>query len=773
MYHRRLLLLFALMFIGVIILTIQLYRLTIVHGQENRRLAELVLSSKQLIDTTRGSIYDRKGRKLTTDIPSCDIRVHYDVITGQWAYFHARRAAARDDPAAWRKMSFDQREARIARYRTEFDNELEKFWNRLATVSGTARDEIERRKSAIIRRVRAIRTDVWIRQDQRARQEQDNNNNTQSPAKRKQTAPRVAEEDNTHVVLSQISDNAKFAFKNILNKRSKDDLSPTFIVDESTRARIYPLLKQTIELDLSTFTSPLRQNKTVKVTIDNVGSQVLGSMREVWAEDVAKLPFRKKDGQTNLQGYLDGDYHGVGGIEQSQEARLRGTRGRRVISRRTKKQIRFIPPTPGNDVHLTLDIQLQARIRAILDPQFGLTRVQTYHQNKEMKPGTSLNAAAVVLDVDTGDVLAMVSTPVAPQPIPGQKVPKHRYHSDRPDINRVVSAVYHPGSTLKPIVYCIAARQFNVAFDQKIECKGHLIPNNTKQLRCWGYRPKEGKFLAHGPLHAIDAIARSCNIFFYQCGRNLGAEPLIADLRMWGFGPRPNRPGDDPPPRLGLPNETDGLMPRIGTENPTQKDLTLLNATLMGIGQGPISVPPIQVATAHATLARGGYYLSPILIKNRKHLQHARDLQLPPPAVERALKGMHDSTYKVYGSANRIPNLPPTPTSPRGEPIITHPNLIVRSKTGTAQTSPQRALIQDKKGRIVPKGRTLRKGPHSWFVSHVQLKGENRARYIIAVIVEHGGSGGRVAGPIVNQIIYALQKENYLHPNPYPKLATR
>src|SRR5690606_6149253 len=142
-----------------------------------------------------------------------------------------------------------------------------------------------------------------------------------------------------------------------------------------------------------------------------------------------------------------------GGVEQGEEDRLRGLRGQLVARRDTGELTRHLP-TPGQDVELTIDFALQARVRAIMDPAVGLMSVQAWHDNKHTPIGTPLYGAAVVMEVDSGEVLALVSTPAPPPVVAGEPYPDLSGNTDGILMNKPIGAVYPPGSTLKPLVYC-------------------------------------------------------------------------------------------------------------------------------------------------------------------------------------------------------------------------------------------------------------------------------------------------------------------------------
>jgi len=557
--------------------------------------------------------------------------------------------------------------------------------------------------------------------------------------------------------------------------------------------REYLLNEKVVGVDLSTFPPPLRKAEVARVVVGKLGRSIVGRIRPVYAEDLDEAdggePYRRSDGTRNLRGYLIQDRRGGSGVESAMENVLRGTRGQEVRHRDTGER-EVISPERGNDVCLTIDMRLQAYIRAIRDPSVGLMRVQGWHKNEKMKLGRELNGAAVVLEVESGNVLAMVSIPSVGLHqgmdvkgiIEDEVWPTERDHAG---LNRITSSLYPPGSTLKPLVYCLAAREGVIEVNQKFTCEGYLDKNNPNILRCWGWRPDEGKWLKHGEIGPVKAVAESCNIYFYSCGRVLGAKRLVSGLMDFGFGRKPG---------LGLGGEVSGIMPRLDGDNRPGRGLTRSNATFMGIGQGPIAATPLQVANAHAALVRGGFFRKPtIFINSDEEEVNERDegsvnngenngvnndgnrgdnssesgdinndegdvdLGISQQIINNALKGMYESANNIeYGTAQRI-----TYDNGERERILTLEGLTYRCKTGTAQANTDFDDINGN-GRIDVGEKVYREGEHGWYVCHVQKPGESRACYVIVVVVEYGGSGSRVAGPIVNQLIYAMRGEEYL-----------
>lgn len=734
MFHRRLLLLMVLVLLLVSGVMAQLIRLAVFEGEKHLTEAESVLSTRKLLPTVRGRIYDIKGRVIAEDAPSEDIEVDYDVVTGEWAYRQARRDAYREHRDDWGRLSFENREQLIAKAQTPYNQKIEQLWTMICDVGQISRDELEQRRAAIIRHIQAVRSEVWDRRSQRRAAEQGEG------VTLREAAIRIREENQSHPILKAVDANVALAF------RKREGELPGLTVVPSKR-REYPLGRAVVGVTFDTMVSPLRSNKRIEVDVEHLGDRIIGAMRNVWAEDVDEQqggrPYRRGDGTIDLAGYLPGDRIGLRGIEYSQERRLRGTRGVIIRNLETNETQRT-PPVPGDDVQLTLDMHLQARIQALLDPSVGLMRVQPWHRNDDLPIGTPLNGSVVVMSVETGHVLALVSSPAGPDEDLDDGHWPDEY--DQPMVNRAVSALYPPGSTLKPIVYAIAASKGAIQHDQHYACMGHLYPDKPNSFRCWGWRPAQGKFHTHGSIGPASAIAQSCNVYFYSCGRALGPRRLIEGLHEFGYGQDPD---------LGLPDELPGILPELEGPNVAGRGLNERNAILMGIGQGPIAATPVQVAAAHAALARGGVYLSPILLTHRQPAQRVVDLNIPRRVIENTLQGLYDSANASFGTGHHI-------TLQTGrEPLMPFDDLTIRSKTGTAQAP---TLFDDvnENGRYDEGDLMIRAGSHSWYVAHVQRKGESQAAYIVVVLVEYGGSGGKVAGPITSQVIRAIQAEGHL-----------
>ena len=791
MFHRRLLLLAVAGLLVLVAIIVQLTRLTIAQGDTWRQRAEQVLTSQRLIPTARGSIYDRANRLLAVDRPSYDVAVMYDLISGQWAYQQSRRDAWRANRLAWNELSSEERDRLAAAHQPKYDVMVESLWSTLCDAGNIDRAELEARKGQVIRRVEQIASDVWARQAARREQELEETGQSR-PAQRRP----ISEHRAAHALLTGVDEATLLRIRRLITDattqsalRKKTPAAVPMDQDlrvwesvsiEASRERVYPLESLTLEVDLSTFPGSLAKQEKIEVTMEGVAWTIIGDLRPIWQEDVQRRPYattlENGDKTTDLGGYLPGDRTGRWGIESAMEDVLRGERGRIVEFVDGSQQEQRTDPKAGGHVKLALDIRLQARVQALLDPRLGLTRVQQWHAKEysaqgdgaidgeeptldplRPKLGDSLNAAAVVIEVSSGDVLAAVSMPTV-----GMKQMRENPDSvwkdtiNRPFVNRALAQSYQPGSTIKPMVLMAGITDGHLAPNGVIACTGHLHADHPDRYRCWIYKHYNGLTHDHvigGSPDGAASIARSCNIFYYTLGQRMGSLKMVQWYERFGLG----RVTD-----CGLPEEVRGRLPDSSRANePGAPGFASADAIMMGIGQGRVEWTVLQAANAYATLARGGYLLDPTLIHEIEgqppRSRRSEDLRIHPEAIEVAMQGLYDAVNKKHGTAHHFSLIEGKPA------VFNFTGAKIYGKSGTATAPPLREPIDDDgDGKPDRYGPPLRGGDHAWFVGFVQKPGSSRPDYAIAVLVEYGGSGGAVAGPIANQILYALRAEGYL-----------
>ncbi|MEO0085868.1 MAG: penicillin-binding protein 2 [candidate division WOR-3 bacterium] len=390
------------------------------------------------------------------------------------------------------------------------------------------------------------------------------------------------------------------------------------------------------------------------------------------------------------------DYVGRAGIEARYEKRLRGhdgyhyaevdARGRAIG---TLPERRPEPAIPGCDLHLTLDDQLQSLAARLLAP---------YDR-----------AAAVGMEISTGAILCLVSQPgfdpnIFISPIDAATWSGIVSNPSKPFYNRAVTSAYPPGSTIKPLVALAALRQKLVTPRTTLEpCVGKLRYGN-RDFKCWS---------VHGRLNLLEAIAQSCNVYFYQLGLRLGLDSLTAFCRRVGLGSRTG---------IDLPAEGEGNIPdrqwldaRYGKGRWTSG--VVLN---FAIGQGEISVTPLQLCLAYATIANNGICGQPHVVAR---IDSAGRTVYRAAGARREVALDHEDLKQVRLAMTRVVEHGTGRAARLGD-------IAVAGKTGTAQNPPR--------------------PDHAWFVGYAPA---DSPEVVFAVVVENAGHGGVVAAPIVGELV--------------------
>lgn len=340
--------------------------------------------------------------------------------------------------------------------------------------------------------------------------------------------------------------------------------------------------------------------------IPHAGAALLARLQEEELEGVSVSPAVKRQGSGDLapqllgrvgamsqeewaryrdQGYALNETVGKDGAEEAFEALLHGSPGVRLVERdrqgRRTKQAYAQTPVAGQDVTLTLDSRLQAAARAALAAAL------------EGNPQAT-GAAAVVLDVRDGGVLAMVSLPDYDTERFSQDYTALAQRPDHPLLNRAIQGLYAPGSTFKLVTAAAALEEGVVTPETEILDTGRYTYYKTPQPQCWIFR-EEGR--THGPETLSKAIADSCNIYFYDVGRRLGIETLDRYARALGLGECTG---------IELAGEQPGVV--AGPAYTRSLGETWYEGSVLSaaIGQENNRFTPLQLAHMTATLVGGG-----------------------------------------------------------------------------------------------------------------------------------------------------------------------
>lgn len=758
MFHRRLLLLMGAVVAVTVVLGAATARLTLGAEHLDRlHRAERALVETDVIPTVRGRILDRHGRVLAIDEPAFALTVDYDVIAGDWAYGEALNAAERKHRATWGELSSLERKALVNQELPRFEQQAEMFWQLVGDIGGVERAEIEQRRAEVVRRVARVAAGVANRKYRNMVLEM------AEPVNWADAVTPVQEQHWKHAILTDLDDAQRLTIQNFQAEGERQALdarnarlaghdgaadgSPMAIWTQTEllrpKQRRYPNETRTVAVETDDLPKPLAEKfkgEPVDVTVQGVALHLVGMMRKVWAEDEQRRPYVQTDEEGrsvgyDVKGYLPGDHIGSFGAERSFEDRLRGGRGRERFHLDTGEREIVQPPIPGEDVQLSIDVQLQAHVQAIMSPEVGLMVRQPWHVKDpvESEMGEPLTGAAVVMEVATGDVLAAVSMPGMPlEAVRNRPQEIFGNHIDAPYRNRVVAQSFEPGSTIKPLVGAAVVSDGKLGPDEEIFIRGYLWEGKPNVYRDWYFKATLSPF---GPGDLVFALMRSSNVFFGEMVQRLGKERTVWWFKQFGLGSSTGS---------GLEGESAGILelPDGGWE-------------YMAIGEAGVEWTPLQAAAAYAAIARGGDYLPPRLVLDGAPAP-TRHLPLSSVAVDRVLEGMHGSANNTLGTTHHLSKV-------GRQPIFNAKGVDVVAKSGTAQAAPLREVAEyDAQGYPLVWGNVVRDGDHAWVIAMVKPEGAPRPTHVIAVIAEYAGSGGQVSGPIVNAIIHALQAEGYL-----------
>ena len=757
MFHRRLLLLAAVMLVVLVMLGTQLALLATGDTHKDaRETAESKLKRQQMIQTKRGAILDRNGLVLAEDESGWELAIHFDLLTGKWGYKNAYADASRDK-LAWSEMSQGQREAQVGKLQREYDLQAQAMFITLGELSGIGYAELNERRTRTVERIHEMQNYLWEQWRKQASVERGETVPLEDVAKP------IQAETLHHVLISDLPNELRLLVEDFIDEgnralangdeRARSALPWTMVELRRTTIRRYPKDRMTVELDRTTLPGPLANDEPIEIEVGGVGLHLIGLMRDAWKEDVGDKPMRDRSGKYDLRGYADGDRLGRSGIEQSLEAELRGSRGLRIINRDTGETTHKIEPRGGKDVVLSIDIRLQAHIQAIMSPELGLMTVLPWHLKPDDSPerlGERYNGAAVVIDIASGDVLAAVSMPDAPRDLLAEdSALLWNDLVNQPMVNRAMAVPYQPGSTLKPLVLAAAMSDGVLGPNELIDTPGFLWPDKPNVYRDWYWKKYT---LLRGEIDGAKAIQVSSNPFFGLLAERLikrhGKPRMPNWYRRFGLGQRPD---------IRLPEVVSGSVGAAG------RDLEHNEVCFMAIGQGPVAWTPLQAATAYMRLASGDLSRQPrFVVSPEKPIQvmDVSEFKMTDRARDLALEGMHLSATTREGTTHHLSH--PVATEVNGQPFFNVEGVRIMAKSGTADPGRFRWIDYNRDGEPQDDEieRSLR--DHAWVVALVQPEGASQPTHAIAVVVEYAGSGGQISGPIVNQIIHALQRHQYL-----------
>lgn len=397
------------------------------------------------------------------------------------------------------------------------------------------------------------------------------------------------------------------------------------------------------------------------------------------------------------------------GIEKSYDSHLRGHAG----VRRTEvnafglvvRELNREESIPGDNIRLTIDAELQKFVFGQLDPR---------------------GAAAVVLDIMTGDILALCSTPgFDPNPfVEGVTTDYWQQlieNTNNPLVNKSVAKPYPPGSTFKMVV-ALAALKEGISPSHVLNCTG-TYSFGDRDFHCWR---KEG----HGNVDLVEALAESCNTYFYQVAQRVGINKISAMARQLGLG-------DIFDIHIA---EKSGIIPdKKWKQKNFGRDWLIGDTLNSSIGQGYLLVTPLQIAVMGARLASGHHVMPRLVLrndmKNQEQVPAFEPLSISQSHLEIVRKGMERVVNHYRGTAYYR--------------RIQEKEYAMAGKTGTSQ------VVSISHDEEVVKEVAREEQNHALFVGYAPYFAP---RYAVTVVTEHGGSGSVAAAPIARDILLKVQQ---------------
>lgn len=416
--------------------------------------------------------------------------------------------------------------------------------------------------------------------------------------------------------------------------------------------------------------------------------------------------------------YKLGDMIGKGGLESVYEFNLKGEKGFKEIevdvSGRELRTLRERSPEIGDNLILTLDIRVQKKLEELMA------------ENSKKNP---VEGSVVVMKVQTGEIIAMVSKPSFDPNLFAAGISRKKWNSlvqdkKHPLQNRAIDGQYPPASTYKLVTAYAALEENLIEPEETIFCPGHFRLGK-RQYRCW---KKKG----HGAMNLHDALSQSCDVYFYTLGHRVGVDNLKIYAIKLGLGELTG---------VGLQGEKPGLIPSKKWKEDNRGEPWLLGETISAsIGQGYNLVTPLQNVRMISTLANGGVLLRPYIVKRIENSEGKVIQEFFPKIVKNI--AMNPIILNLLKKALRGVVNEPHGTGRRAR----LKNIVVSGKTGTAQVVSMKSSEEIEPEDEIPY--IFR--DHAWFVAFAPYE---KPEIAISVIIEHGGHGGAVAAPIAGKIL--------------------
>jgi penicillin-binding protein 2 len=404
---------------------------------------------------------------------------------------------------------------------------------------------------------------------------------------------------------------------------------------------------------------------------------------------------------------------GKNGIERILDEKLRGSAGSSQVEvnvlGRMIRELSRQDSTPGDAARLTIDIEMQ---------KFVSNRVRDE------------SAGVVVMDIHSGEILAIASTPSFDPNDFNNGISQVKWDALRNDIrkpliNKPVSGQYSPGSTFKMIV-ALAALEDGLVTPEETKACYYRYPFGERVFHCWNRN-------GHGKINIVQALAQSCDVYFYRLALELGIDKIHDMAARFGIGERFN---------IGIMSEAKGINPngdwKYGAVGERWQGGDTIN---VGIGQGYVSITALQLAVMTSRMANGGKMVTPKIYFDEENNNLPQDMGISSENLNIVLKGMEDAYNHRRGTgfAHRLRNK----------------DYKLGGKSGTTQVRGISAA-ERQSGVIDNKDKEWIARDHGLFVAYGPVE---NPKYAVSVLIEHGG-GGSAAAPVARDILeFAIDQD--------------
>ena len=464
-------------------------------------------------------------------------------------------------------------------------------------------------------------------------------------------------------------------------------------------------------------------------------------------------PYSEKDIKINLKPNTTWIEVGKAGLEKFFDKELRGKFGRKRNEVTSKGHIVasqiYENTISGNDIQTSLDMGLQAfAVERFEKGNNTLVSIKNENIKKQIEKTKNFNfinneyvykdkknrivnpecGSLIVMDIENGEIICSVSSPGYDPNIFSNDLEVNvwnnlKNNSRSPLLNRSISGVYPPGSTIKMAVALAALENGIIDYNTKFYCDGAKKLGEST-FHCWA---KDG----HGKLNLTEAIEQSCDVYFYELGLKVGIDKIALMLKRLGLGQYYD---------IEINNKSKGVVPNIEWKLKRDGLQWSMGETLnASIGQGYLLTTPLQLTTMVARIANGKFSVIPTLMMN-KNKNKFKQLNINPQHIDFIKKSMERVVKGNNGTARNYQ--------------IGSKKVEMAGKTGTVQVV-RISEAEREKGLIKNEDRPWKKRDHALFVGYAPA---SKPKYAITVVVEHGGSGSSTAAPIARDIFKYIFK---------------